>query len=128
MAPTALDQAPCVSFHAALAHELDAAAFAGVQARVRTRALRSFVKRGLIDKDDAAGMRAWAHDGGFSVDGSVRIERAPTGRGSNVCCGIGPVRLSRLRICTNAMPCIWSTAIPSRWAQWRPAHARRRWC
>jgi hypothetical protein len=30
----------------------------------------------LIDKDDAAEMRAWAHDGGFSVDGSVRIEGA----------------------------------------------------
>ena len=68
------DDAPRVSFHAALG--LDAAAFADVQARVRTRVLRTFVKRGLIDKDDAAEMRAWAHDGGFSVDGSVRIEGA----------------------------------------------------
>ena len=68
------DDAPSVSFHAAL--ELDAAAFADVQARVRTRVLRTFVKRGLIDKDDATEMRAWAHDGGFSVDGSVRIEGA----------------------------------------------------
>lgn len=42
--------------------------------RVRTRVLSTFVKRGPIDKDDAAEMRAWAHDGGFSVDGSVRIE------------------------------------------------------
>jgi Putative transposase len=47
-----------------------------VQARVRTRVQRTFVKRGLIDKDDATKMRAWAHDGGFSVDGSVRIEGA----------------------------------------------------
>jgi hypothetical protein len=47
-----------------------------VQARVRTHVLRTFVKRGLIDKDDASEMRAWAHDGGFSVDGSVRIEGA----------------------------------------------------
>ena len=70
------DDAPSVSFHAALTHALDAAAFADVQARVRTRVLRTFVKRGLIDKDDAAEMRAWAHDGGFSVDGSVRIEGA----------------------------------------------------
>jgi len=76
-APTvAPDDAPSVSFHAALAHALDAAAFADVQARVRTRVLRSFVRRGLIDKDDASEMRAWAHDGGFSVDGSVRIEGA----------------------------------------------------
>jgi hypothetical protein len=67
-------EAPSVSFHAAL--ELDAAAFADVQARVRTRVLSTFVRRGLIDKDDAAEMRAWAHDGGFSVDGSVRIEGA----------------------------------------------------
>ena len=74
------DQAPCVSFHVALARELDAAAFADVQARVRTRVLRTFANRGLIDQDDAAEMRAWAHDGGFSVDdsvdGSVRIEGA----------------------------------------------------
>mgnify|MGYP001296127057 CR=1 FL=1 len=56
--------------------ELDATAFADVQARVRNRVLRSFFGRGLIDKDDATEMRAWAHDGGFSVDGSVRIEAA----------------------------------------------------
>jgi hypothetical protein len=68
------DEASSVRFHAAL--ELDAAAFADVQARVRTRVLSTFVRRGLIDKDDAAEMRAWAHDGGFSVDGSVRIEGA----------------------------------------------------
>ena len=38
---------------------------------------RTFVvRRGLIDRADAAEMRAWAHDGGFSVDGSVRIEGA----------------------------------------------------
>ena len=73
-AAVAPDEAPSATFHAALAHELDAAAFADVQARVRTRVLRTFVRRGLIDKDDAAEMRAWAHDGGFSVDGSVRIE------------------------------------------------------
>ncbi|MDP3539992.1 MAG: transposase [Azonexus sp.] len=68
------DEAPSVSFHAALG--LDAAAFADVQARVRIRVLSTFVRRGLIDKDDAAEIRGWAHDGGFSVDGSVRIEGA----------------------------------------------------
>jgi hypothetical protein len=30
----------------------------------------------LLGEDDAAEMRAWAHGGGFSVDGSVRIEGA----------------------------------------------------
>ena len=59
----ALDDAPSVSFDAAL--ELDAAAFADVQARVRTRVLRTFVRRGLIDEGDVAEMRAWAHDGGL---------------------------------------------------------------
>ena len=39
--------------------------FADVQARVRTRVLRTFVRRGLIDKGDAAEMCAWAHDGGL---------------------------------------------------------------
>ena len=68
------DEAPSVSFHATLG--LDVAAFVEVQARVRACVLRSFVKRGLIDKDDASEMRVWAHDGGFSVDGSVRIEGA----------------------------------------------------
>jgi hypothetical protein len=68
------DDAPSVSFHAAL--ELDEAAFADVQARVRTRVLRTFVKRGLIAKDDADEMGGWEHGGGFSLDGSVRIEGA----------------------------------------------------
>ena len=43
---------------------------------MRTRVLRTFVRRGLIDKDDATAMRGWAHDGGFSVDGTVIIEGA----------------------------------------------------
>ena len=73
-------------------------------------------------------MRAWAHDGGFSVAGSVRIEGVPTGWDSNVCCGTVRDRHSLSNICTNAMPSIWSTATPSRRAQRRPAHARRRWC
>jgi hypothetical protein len=50
------DEAPGVSFHAALG--LDAAAFADVQARVRTRVLSTSVRRGLIDQDDATEMRA----------------------------------------------------------------------
>jgi hypothetical protein len=76
---------PSVSSHSAL--ELDAAAFADVQTLVRTRVLRSFDRRGLIDKDDATEMRARAHDGGFSVDGSVRIERADRRRAQSSCRG-----------------------------------------
>ena len=125
------DDAPSVSFHAALAHTLDAAAFAGVQTRVRTRVLPTFVKRGLIDQDDATEMRAWAHDGGFSVDGSVRIEGVDrTGlerllrydqRKSP--CGTAHAHLSHSNICSNATPSIWSITAPRR-APTRPAI----WC
>lgn len=47
-----------------------------MQARVRNRVLHTFVSCSLIDKNDATEMRAWAHCGGFLVDGSVRIEGA----------------------------------------------------
>ena len=61
-----------VSFHAA--HQLDTLAIQAVQTRARQRILRAFVRRGLIDKDDAKEMAAWEHGGGFSVDASVCIE------------------------------------------------------
>jgi hypothetical protein len=61
-----------VDFHAAT--ELDAAALAQVQAQVRQRILRAFVRRGLIDKDDRDEMLSWEHGGGFSLDASVCIQ------------------------------------------------------
>ncbi len=61
-----------VVFHAACG--LDAVAIADVQAVVRQRILRAFVRRGLIEKDDADEMGGWEHGGGFSVDASVSIE------------------------------------------------------
>ena len=45
-----------------------------MQAGVRRRLLRVFVRRGLLTRDDAQAMAQWAHGGGFSVDGLVRIE------------------------------------------------------
>jgi hypothetical protein len=69
------DDAPGVTFHAALAHDLDATTFADVQARVRTRVLRTFVRRGLIDKDYAAEMRG---NRLFLEDG-ISGEAHPTG-------------------------------------------------
>jgi hypothetical protein len=55
---------------------LDANTIATVQAGVRRRLLRVFVRRGLLPRDDAQAMAQWAHGGGFSVDGSVHIEAA----------------------------------------------------
>ena len=45
-----------------------------VQARVRQRVLRWFVRQGYLDKDDAKDMAEWRNGGGFSVDASVRVE------------------------------------------------------
>jgi hypothetical protein len=61
-----------VVFHAATG--LDAAAIAQVQAQVRQRALRAFVRRGLIGNGDRDEMMGWEHGGGFSLDASVCIE------------------------------------------------------
>ena len=53
---------------------MDAPTVAAVQSTIRRRILRLFVRRALLDADDAKDMRAWQHDGGFSLDASVRIE------------------------------------------------------
>jgi hypothetical protein len=45
-----------------------------VQALVRQRVLRWFVRHGYLEKDDAKEMEQWNNGGGFSVDASVRIE------------------------------------------------------
>jgi hypothetical protein len=63
-----------VVFHAATG--LDATAIALVQAQVRRRLLRGFVRRGLLPDNDAQAMGQWEHGGGFSVDASVRIAAA----------------------------------------------------
>ena len=66
------NEAEGVAFHGACG--LDADAIAGVQALVRKRVLRAFVRRSLIEKIDADEMGEWEHGGGFSVDASVCIE------------------------------------------------------
>ena len=46
-----------------------------MQARVRQRVFRWFVRQGYLDKDDAKDMVQWSNGGGgFSVDASVRVE------------------------------------------------------
>jgi hypothetical protein len=59
-----------VIFH--LASGLDATVVAQVQAAARTRILRAFVGRGLIESFDAKEMLAYQHSG-FSVDAGVCI-------------------------------------------------------
>lgn len=55
---------------------LDEDAIAAVQAQVQRRVLRTFVRCGLIEKDDADAMAGWEHSGEFSVDTAVRIAGA----------------------------------------------------
>lgn len=86
-----------VNFHAAAG--LAAPAFAAVQERVRDRLLRVFVRRGLLPAADAQAMAQWAHGGGFSVDGSVRIEAADRAGRERLLryCARPPFALDRLR-------------------------------
>jgi hypothetical protein len=86
-----------VVFHAATG--VDANAIAQVQAQVRRRLLRVFVRRGLLPRDDARAMGQWAHGGGFSVDGSVRIEAADRAGRERLLryCARPPFALDRLR-------------------------------
>ncbi len=109
-----------VVFHAAPG--LDTLAIADVQARLRQRILRAFVRRGLIDKDDADEMGGWDHGGGFSVDASVRIEGTDRSGLEGLLryerrkspCGTAPAHPSHSNICSNATPSIWSITAPSR--------------
>ena len=86
-----------VVFDAAIG--LEANAIAQVQAQVRRRLLRVFVRRGLLPADDAQAMGQWQHGGGFSVDASVRIEATDrTGRERLLrYCARPPSALDRLR-------------------------------
>jgi hypothetical protein len=86
-----------VVFHAAAG--LDAPAVAAVQACVRRRLVRVFVRRGLLPGDAAQAMGQWKHGGGFSVDGSVRIEAADRAGCLRLLryCARPPFALDRLR-------------------------------
>jgi hypothetical protein len=63
-------ESTATTFHAPT--NLDTAAIAKVQAQIRQRILRAFVRRGIIDKGDRAEMMCWEHGGGFSLDAPVR--------------------------------------------------------
>ena len=68
------DGTPGVVLHEA--GGLDAATVAMVQAQVRQRVLRAFVRRGLLEQRDGDQMGGRAHGGGFSLDATVRIAGA----------------------------------------------------
>jgi Putative transposase len=78
---------------------VDANAIAQVQACVRRRRLRVFVRRGLLPGDGAQAMAQWEHSGGFSVDGSVRIAAADRAGRERLLryCARPPFALDRLR-------------------------------
>jgi hypothetical protein len=78
---------------------VDAHAIAQVQAQVRRRLLRVFVRRGLLPAEDAQAMAQWEHGGGFSVDASVRIEAADRAGRERLLryCARPPLALDRLR-------------------------------
>ena len=53
---------------------LTAEQMAHLQRTIRQRIVRIFVRRGLLDKAEGQAMNTCKHDGGFSLDTSVRIE------------------------------------------------------
>lgn len=65
---------------------------------VQLRVLRWFARRGLLDSSAAADMRTWQGTGGFSVDGSVRIEAEDRAGFERLVryCARGPLALERL--------------------------------
>jgi hypothetical protein len=56
------------------ASHLNAAAIDAVQRKARQRILKLFARRGLLSAEAAQLMGEWDHNGGFSLDASVRIE------------------------------------------------------
>ena len=53
---------------------LSAEQMAHLQRTIRQRIVRLFVRRGLLDKAEGQAMNTCKHDGGFSLEASVRIE------------------------------------------------------
>jgi hypothetical protein len=56
------------------ATELDTSTLAEVQAPIRRRILKAFVRRGWLAPQERATRAQWDQGGGFSVDAQVRIE------------------------------------------------------
>ena len=86
---------------------------AHIQCIIRRRILRMFVRRGLLEADDAKNMGAWNHDGGFSLDASVRIEGHDRPGLERLLryCARPPFALERIELVTTSES---STTFPSR--------------
>ena len=56
------------------ATELTPDVIQSVQARLRRRVLRYLERHGCLETDTVEDMLSWEHEGGFSLDASVRIE------------------------------------------------------
>ncbi|MFC1791243.1 transposase, partial [Gemmatimonadota bacterium] len=62
--------------------------------------LRHFARHGLLEAHDAVDMLSWEHGGGFSLDGSVRIEATDRAGLERLIryCARGPFALDRLHL------------------------------
>ena len=80
----------------ALTHELRE----GLQHTVRKRVLRHFRRHGLLEPHEVEDMLGWDHAGGFSLDGSVRIEATDRDGLERLIryCARPPFALERLRL------------------------------
>jgi hypothetical protein len=85
-----------VRFHEATG--LEARDAEALTSTVQLRVLRWFARRGLLDPSTVADMRTWQGTGGFSVDGSVRIEGEDRAGLERIVryCARGPLALERL--------------------------------
>ena len=96
--PNSANPESSLRFHeaTALTHEL----LEGLQHTIRRRVLRHCARHGLLEPHETENMLAWEHGGGFSLDGSVRIEatdRAGLERPIRYCAR-GPFALERLHL------------------------------
>jgi hypothetical protein len=88
---------------------LDENAVAELQGRVRWRILRTVIRRGVIEADDARAMGECQHGGGFSVDASVCVSRLGITRGWSGWCATVRAHLSPWSGCGHWIPSASST-------------------
>ena len=118
------DDSPIAFFEATA---MEAPKLAAIQGTIRRRILRLFLRRALLEADDAKDMGAWQHDGGFSLDASVRIEGHDRPGAWNGCCATAPARRSHWSASSGSMRSGSSTTCRSRLPTGRPASPSRRW-